>query len=150
MKKYSFRLQPVLDLKNKILEDKHIELARVLKILSDYENELKNIEALVDKYNSDFENTYNSKDIVNITAIAGYANYFVDAEQKIKNQKFIIEKTKNVLKMKQNEVNEAYKEVKVLEKLKEVQSQKFYRNIEKKEAEEVDDIMTSRYKFQNV
>ena len=61
-----------------------------------------------------------------------------------------IENTKKVLKIKQNEVNEALKEVKVLEKLKETQSEKFYKAIEKKEAEEIDDIATTRYRLQQV
>ena len=49
--------------------------------------------------------------------------------------------------MKQEAVNEALKDVKVLEKLKEKQSQKFYKDIEMKEANEIDDISTARYRL---
>ena len=148
MKKYSFRLQPVLEIREKALEDKRLEMAKVLKLLNDYENELKTLEEKTVNYNVELEGISNSNDYINVADIAGYNNYLVDIEQKIKNQKFLIENTKKVLREKQSEVNEALKEVKVLEKLKETQSQKFYKAIEKKEAEEIDDIITARYKSQ--
>ena len=148
MKKYSFRLQPVLEIREKALEDKRLEMAKVLKLLNDYENELKTLEEKTVNYNVELEGISNSNDYINVADIAGYNNYLVDIEQKIKNQKFLIENTKKVLREKQSEVNEVLKEVKVLEKLKETQSQKFYKAIEKKEAEEIDDIITARYKFQ--
>ena len=148
MKKYSFRLQPVLEIREKALEDKRLEMAKVLKLLNDYDNELKTLEEKTVNYNVELEGISNSNDYINVADIAGYNNYLVDIEQKIKNQKFLIENTKKVLREKQSEVNEALKEVKVLEKLKETQSQKFYKAIEKKEAEEIDDIITARYKFQ--
>ena len=148
MKKYSFRLQPVLEIREKALEDKRLEMAKVIKLLNDYENELKTLEEKTVNYNVELEGISNSNDYINVADTAGYNNYLVDIEQKIKNQKFLIENTKKVLREKQSEVNEALKEVKVLEKLKETQSQKFYKAIEKKEAEEIDDIITARYKFQ--
>ena len=148
MKKYSFRLQSVLEIRETALEDKRLEMAKVLKLLNDYENELKTLEEKTVNYNVELEGISNSNDYINVADIAGYNNYLVDIEQKIKNQKFLIENTKKVLREKQSEVNEALKEVKVLEKLKETQSQKFYKAIEKKEAEEIDDIITARYKFQ--
>ena len=150
MKKYSFRLQTVLDLREKALEDKRLEMAKVIKLLNTYESELKTLEKTTDNYNIAMENLSISNDYVNVAELAGYNTYLVDIEQKIKKQKFLIENTKKVLKVKQNEVNEALKEVKVLEKLKETQSQKFYQAIEKKEAEEIDDIVTARYKLQVV
>ena len=47
---------------------------------------------------------------------------------------------------KQQEINEVYKKVKSLEKLKEKQEQEYYTNIEQKISKEIDDIVTSRYK----
>ena len=148
MKKYSFRLQPVLDLKEKVLEDKRLEMAKVIKLLNDYQEELNALEKMHLGYNDELESLSNSNAYVNVADIAGYNNYLFDIEQKIKDKKYTIENTKKVLKVKQQAVNEALKEVKVLEKLKETQSQKYYKAIEKKEAEEIDDIVTARYKFQ--
>ena len=71
----------------------------------------------------------------------------VNLQTQIKQQEANIENTKKALRVKQDAVNEALKDVKVLEKLKEKQSQKFYRDIEMKEANEIDDISTARYRL---
>ncbi len=150
MKKYSFRLQPVLEIREKALEDKRLEMAKVIKILNDYQDELKALEEKQISYNLELENLSTSNGFVNVSELAGYNDYIFRLEQEVKDKQMTIENTKKVLKIKQNEVNEALKEVKVLEKLKETQSEKFYKAIEKKEAEEIDDIATTRYRIQQV
>ncbi len=150
MKKYSFRLQPVLEIREKALEDKRLEMAKVIKILNDYQDELKALEEKQISYNLELENLSTSNGFVNVSELAGYNDYIFRLEQEVKDKQMTIENTKKVLKIKQNEVNEALKEVKVLEKLKETQSEKFYKAIEKKEAEEIDDIATTRYRLQQV
>ncbi|MBR2525202.1 flagellar export protein FliJ [bacterium] len=150
MKKYSFRLQPVLNLKEKALEDKRLEMAKVIKLLNDYQSELQALEETYLSYKNTAVELSESEEVINITELASYNSYMIELEQKIKDKKVTIENTRKVLKIKQDEVNEAYKDVKVLEKLKETQSKKFYDAIYKKEAEEVDDIVTARYKLQEV
>lgn len=150
MKKYSFRLQPVLEIREKALEDKRLEMAKVIKILNDYQDELKALEEKQISYNLELENLSTSNGFVNVSELAGYNDYIFRLEQEVKDKQMTIENTKKVLKIKQNEVNEALKEVKVLEKLKETQSEKFYKAIETKEAEEIDDIATTRYRLQQV
>ena len=150
MKKYSFRLQPVLEIREKALEDKRLEMAKVIKILNDYQDELKALEEKQISYNLELENLSTSNGFVNVSELAGYNDYIFRLEQEVKDKLMTIENTKKVLRVKQNEVNEALKEVKVLEKLKETQSEKFYKAIEKKEAEEIDDIATTRYRLQRV
>ena len=150
MKKYSFRLQPVLEIREKALEDKRLEMAKVIKILNDYQDELKALEEKQISYNLELENLSTSNGFVNVSELAGYNDYIFRLEQEVKDKQMTIENTKKVLKIKQNEVNEALKEVKVLEKLKETQSENFYKAIEKKEAEEIDDIATTRYRLQQV
>lgn len=150
MKKYSFRLQPVLEIREKALEDKRLEMAKVIKILNDYQDELKALEEKQISYNLELENLSTSNGFVNVSELAGYNDYIFRLEQEVKDKLMTIENTKKVLRVKQNEVDEALKEVKVLEKLKETQSEKFYKAIEKKEAEEIDDIATTRYRLQQV
>ena len=146
MKKYSFRLQAVLNLKEKALEDKRFEMAKIIKLLNDYQEELKTLEEKHLSYKKDVEGLSSGNDTVNIHEIVSYSSYLIQLEQQIKDKQVTIENTRKILKVKQNEVNEAYKDVKVLDKLKETQSKKFYSNLYKKEAEEVDDIVTARYK----
>lgn len=150
LKKYSFRLQPVLNLKEKVLEDKRLEMAKVIKLLNDYQNELNALEEKYSLYKKSVVEISESEGILNISELNNYNSYIYELEQRIKDKKLTIENTRKVLKIKQDEVNEAYKEVKVLDKLKETQSKKFYASVYKKEAEEVDDIVTARYKIQTV
>lgn len=150
MKKYSFRLQPVLNLKEKALEDKRLEMAKVIKLLNDYQTELEALEKKYLSYKGRIEDISISNEIVNISELASYNSYMFQLEQQMKEKEITIENTRKVLKIKQNEVNEALKEVKVLDKLKETQSKKFYDAIYKKESEEIDDIVTARYKVQQV
>ena len=150
MKKYSFRLQPVLNLKEKALEDKRLELAKVIKLLNDYQSELQALEEAYKSYKNAIVELSESQEVVNIQELSSYNSYMLELEQKIKEKNVTIENTRKVLKVKQDEVNEAYKDVKVLDKLKETQSKKFYDSVYKKEAEEIDDIVTARYKLQEV
>lgn len=148
MKKYSFRLQTVLDLRERTLEDKRLEMAKVIKLLNDYQDELKALQGKFSSYREEFETIISSESTVDVSQLAGYNGYLFNLKQEIKDKQMIIENTKKVLLVKQQEVNEALKDVKVLEKLKENQSQKFYEMIDKKEASEIDDIVTARYKVQ--
>ena len=49
------------------------------------------------------------------------------------------------VKIKQAEVQEAYKQVKVLEKLKEKQEKEFYTTVDKLFDKEIDDLAITRY-----
>lgn len=123
-------------------------MAKVIKLLNDYQDELKALQGKFSSYREEFETIISSESTVDVSQLAGYNGYLFNLEQEIKDKQMTIENTKKVLLVKQQEVNEALKDVKVLEKLKENQSQKFYEMIDKKEASEIDDIVTARYKVQ--
>lgn len=150
MKKYSFRLQPVLNLKEKALEDKRLEMAKVIRFLNDLQTELESLNKTYSSYRLQIEEISLSSESLNVSELATCNSYMSTLEQQINDKKNLIEQTQKVLQAKQKEVNEALKEVKVLDKLKETQSKKFYDAIYKKEAEEIDDIVTARYKVQQV
>lgn len=146
MKKYSFRLQPVLDIRKKTLEDKRLEMAQVIQLLNEQQDGLGKLLAKQDAYKEELE-SLSLEDDLNVFSLANFKNYMVNLQTQIKQQEANIENTKKALSVKQDAVNEALKDVKVLEKLKEKQSQKFYRDIEMKEANEIDDISTARYRL---
>ena len=146
MKKYSFRLQPVLDIREKTLEDKRLEMAQVIQLLNEQQDGLGKLLAKQDAYKEELE-SLSLEDDLNVFSLANFKNYMVNLQMQIKQQEANIENTKKALRVKQDAVNEALKDVKVLEKLKEKQSQKFYRDIEMKEANEIDDISTARYRL---
>lgn len=146
MKKYSFRLQPVLDIREKTLEDKRLEMAQVIQLLNEQQEGLERFIAKQASYKDELE-SLSLEDDLNVFALANFKNYMVNLQEQITQQEHNIENTKKALRVKQEAVNEALKDVKVLEKLKEKQSQKFYKDIEMKEANEIDDISTARYRL---
>lgn len=146
MKKYSFRLQPVLDIREKTLEDKRLEMAQVIQLLNEQQEGLERLIAKQASYKDELE-SLSLEDDLNVFALANFKNYMVNLQEQITQKEHNIENTKKALRVKQEAVNEALKDVKVLEKLKEKQSQKFYKDIEMKEANEIDDISTARYRL---
>lgn len=146
MKKYSFRLQTVLEMREKKLEDKRREMAIVITKLNEQNRQLEALIKRQENTKSTLENIYNSGKELDITEITNYKNYWGKLITDAKNQEVVIEKTKNLLKFKQLEVAEALKEVKILEKLKETQEKKFYQHYEYIQAKEIDDIASTRYK----
>ncbi len=145
MKKFSFRLQAVLDMRQKELEEKQQEMANIVKKLNLQIEELEQIHSKEAQTLTSLEDICNSP-MLDITTISSSNGYLIKLGHEEKKQIRIIENTKLILKAKQMEISEAYKKVKVLEKLKEKQEKEYYKNIETKAAKEIDDIVTTRYK----
>ena len=146
MKKYSFRLQTVLEMREKTLEDKRREMASVIKFLNDQNDKLDKLVSKTESAKANLERIYESGQELDILEITNYKNFIGSVTNDSKNQQEIINNTKNFLKVKQLDVSKALKEVKILEKLKEKQEIKFYKNYEQVQAKEIDDISSTRYK----
>lgn len=146
MKKYSFRLQTVLEMRKKKLEDKRREMALVISKLNEQNQYL---EALITKQESarnSLETIYSSGQELDILEVTNYKDFIGKVITDAKSQEKLILHTENILKAKQLEVTEALKAVKILEKLKETQEKKFYQHYEYVQAKEIDDIASTRYK----
>ena len=146
MKKYSFRLQTVLEMREKKLEDKRREMALVIAKLNEQNQHLQGIIQRQASVKTSLEDIYNSGKELDITEITNYKDFLGKTMVDAKNQEVVIERTKNLLRFKQMEVTEALKELKILEKLKETQQKKFYEHYNYMEAKEIDDIASTRYK----
>ncbi len=147
MKKFKFRLQTVLELKSKILDEKLIELS---KILSQIKTEEDILNQLVEKQNSlnlELLTLISNCSNINVEQVVNLRNYLPQIEDKIKSQKQLINDMKNVLEIKQDEVNAAYRDKEILEKLKDKQKKSYYQEFEKKQNNELDDITICRYSF---
>lgn len=146
MKKYSFRLQTVLEMREKKLEDKRREMAEVITQLNEQNQVLNGLISKQKNARSSLENIYDSGEELDILEVTNYKSYLGKVIVDAKNQEQIIEKTTFLLRFKQLEVSEALKDLKVLEKLKETQEKKFYQHYEYIQAKEIDDIASTRYK----
>ena len=145
MKKFAFRLQVVLNMREKTLEDKRLEVAQVVKRLNVQIERLEDLKAKQERLTTELNGIYDNSEI-DIGGIYTYKSFIAKLFDDIRNQEKIISEWRKLLRIKQNEVNEALKQVKILEKLKEKEEKKFNDFINYQEAKEIDDIVTTRYK----
>lgn len=146
MKKFHFKLETVLKLKEKILDDKMLELAQITKVLNDAQEKRLIIVQEKNNINDYIIDIYQKENNIDYVAIDRYRNYMVKLDNQIKHQDAIIEQIKMAVKTKQKEVQEALKERDILKKLKEKQREKHYKEINHKEAVELDELAICRYK----
>ena len=150
MKKFKFRLQTVLELKSKILDEKLIELSKILSQIKAEEDILNELEEKQNSLNLEVLSLISNSSNVNIEQVVNLKNYLPKLEDKIKSQRQLINDMKNVLELKQDEVNAAYRDKEILEKLKDKQKNAYYKEFEITQNNELDDITICRYSFSQV
>ena len=143
MRRFNFRLQSILNLKEKKLEDERLKLAGIISVLESQKDILLEKNKKKEYLEAQLENITNSQ-VLDIQNVVGYKNFLNQTAQDIKMQFEIIKKTQFELEEQQIKVNEAYREVKVLEKLKEKQYKNFLFEYEQTQIKEIDDITISR------
>lgn len=146
MKKYSFRLQTVLEIRKKKLEDIRREMALIVAKLNEQTMVLEGLFNREKQVRTGLDSIYKGEKELDIIEITNYKDFLGKVMVDAKNQEQVIRKTEQALRFKQFEVTEALKEVKILEKLKETQEKKFYQHYEYVQAKEIDDIASTRYK----
>lgn len=146
MKKFTFRLQVVLDIKEKLLEEKLLEVAKVQRGLQEAVQKQKELESYQLEINQALMNVFNSGNDLNVVEVQRYKDFINKLIVDISNQKVIIQNVQKLLEIKRKEVNEVLKEKKVLEKLKENQKKQYYKELEQNSRKELDDITSSRYR----
>lgn len=147
MKKFKFRLQVVLDMRENELEKRRIEAAKILAILNEQKAQLNNIILAQQKNSEELENLYNME-IFDIPQVEGHRDYGLKLVTDETNQRRIIANTSAILEKKQIEVREAHKKVEVLKKLKEKQEKQYYKDFLAYEIKETDDITTARFNIE--
>ena len=144
LKKFKFRLQVVLDMRQNELEQRQMEAAKILAALRKQEGELQDIINSQKNNSEQIENLYAMEllDIQQIEANRDYGRKLIVEEN---NKKRIIANTKMLFERKQIEVREAHKKVEVLKKLREKQEQEYYKEFLDTEIKEIDDITSARF-----
>lgn len=145
MKKYTFRLQTVLDIKANKLNEKLVELAQIQQILSAEESKLEDLKSRKTNAYEELIQIYSLEKTLNIQEVCNYKGFLGKIEIEIKQQEDRIENVMFFVKQKQAEVNQALKEKKILEKLKEKEKNAYYQEFIKQEAKELDDLASTRY-----
>lgn len=145
MKKFQFRLQVVLDIKEKLLEQKLLELSKVQRGLQEAVQKQKTLESYQLEINQALLKVFQSGNDLDLVEVQRYKDFINKLLVDISSQKVIVQNITKLLEIKRKEVNDVLKEKKVLEKLKENQQKKYYQEFEQYQRSELDDISTSRY-----
>lgn len=145
MKKFQFRLQVVLDIKEKLLEQKLVELSKVQKGLQEAIQKQQTLESYQIEINQALLKVFQSGNDLDLVEVQRYKDFINKLLVDISAQKVVVQNITKLLDIKRKEVNDVLKEKKVLEKLKENQKQKYYKEFEQYERNELDDIASSRY-----
>jgi len=144
LRRFSFTLESVLTVKQKVLEDERIKLARIMNVYNKQKEALEEIIANFKRIQKEADE-YTQNSLFNIEMISSYRAYSFKLAQDIKTQEKLIEKTSQELAKQQQNANKAYIDVKTLEKLKEKQKEKYDKEFEAEEFKTIDDIVSSRY-----
>ena len=137
-------------MRQKKLEQKQLEMADIVYMLNVQNEKLNNLFKRQLQTKDNLDAIYESDEELDISGISSYKNFLAKMTSDIKSQENVINNTKQILKVKQMEVTEALKEVKVLDKLKEKQEKKFYFDFQYAEGKELDDIVNTRYRVNSL
>ncbi len=140
---YRFNLQVVLDYRKRIEEGLQIELSQI-------QRELEKEKQLFLAYRR--EKNYYEEELVkreekeiNVNEALLYRDYLRGMRIRIKEQRDIVVKAKGDFDIKQNELLNATKKRKVLEKVKEKEWKRFKENVERRERILVDEAGMRKY-----
>ncbi len=145
MRRFNFRLQSILNIREKKLEDERLKLAGIISKLEEQKDILLEMNEKKENLENELNNSLDNR-VLDIQTVVGFKNYLLRMSDDIKMQFEIIKRTQIELEEQQIEVSKAYKEVKVLEKLKEKQYKNFLFEYEQSQIKELDDITSSRQK----
>ena len=140
-------MQVVLELREKELEERQMEMAKIVASLNAQKETLQNILIAQEKNRTDLE-TLSTSENLDIAQVEMHRNYGMKLINDARNQERIIANTESILKVKQKEVFEAHKKVEVLKKLKEKQEKEYYQEFLHAETKEIDDITSARFRLQ--
>ena len=129
MKKFSFKLEPVLKYKNDTLEALRNEHAKILQRIVQQEEKIESMENSRNACAAEFD----GKKLTEITPMEAinYQNYLQQQNVLINREYGVLQGIRKEEEAKKNEVLEARKESMIIEKLKEINLEE-YRKVEAK------------------
>lgn len=140
---FKFKLQTLLDVKEKMEEQKKVELGKANQKLALEQDKLNSfIQSKIGAIDQQRNLAFNK---INVVMYGNYGNYISKLEKSIEEQrKKVAIEEKNVEKAKQNLIA-VIKERKAYEKLKEKKLDEFKREVLSKEQKSADEIVTYKH-----
>jgi len=137
-----FRLQKVLEFRERRLEQEKLKLAEMYDKKKEYQQKKKLIIEDIDKTTKDL---YRLKSKGEFQYLLMYENFIDKCKQMLQSAEEMINKLQENIDVQQGVVTEALNELKIMEKLKEKHAQNYMMYIKKEEMKFIDELVTSRY-----
>jgi len=138
MKKFSYRLEPLLRLREHEEKEKQKELALAQKKVLDQESEIQDI--VDNRLSTQSEQRSYMKGRINTLLLTQYSRYYTRLKKEELKGYEILKIHKEDRQKRQNELIEATKKKKIYEKLKERRQEKYYAELKLLEQKEQDEI----------
>lgn len=133
-------------MREKELEERQMEMAKIVAALNQQQEKLQNI-IQHQQDNTQRQEALATAENLDIFQLEEHRTFGIKLVTDAKNQERIIANTKALLLRKQQDVQEAHRKVEVLKKLKEKQEKEYYKEFLKAEMKEIDDITSARFKI---
>ena len=146
MKKFKFRFESVLTIRAKALDDRLLEMAQVQNRLNLAIEHLEQLYCELNETKIQSERMLENEKDIDITLIEAYRNYLLKLESDIKNQHKVITGIETELDNAKENVKEALKALKIMEKLKEKDFRQYIKDFEEAGFREIDEIAVNRFR----
>lgn len=146
MKKFKFRFESVLTIRAKALDDRLLEMAQVQNRLNMAIEHLEQLYCELNETKIQSETMLENEKDIDITLIEAYRNYLLKLESDIKNQHKVITGIETELDSAKENVKEALKALKIMEKLKEKDFRQYIKDFEDAGFREIDEIAVNRFR----
>lgn len=143
MPKFSYRLQPVLNVKEQTENAAKNELGKQIHRLDEANKQLQYMYSALEQCHSNIQNE-SAKGII-VSKLRQYSSYLVSANTRIKQQKENIEKIHDDVDKCREELIKVAKEKKILETLKDKKMQEYSYEQLKLEEKQTDEVVSYRY-----
>jgi len=143
MKRFIFKLQTVLELRENNEESKKLEYS---KALNDYTMQYNKLTELVCSYKNTLNNSKNEiKKGIKPESISIFNNYLLSIKKNIENQQIKVEKLRELTDIKKKEMFKAIADRKAIEKLKDNEYKKFIKEQNAEEQRVIEEIVSYNY-----
>lgn len=143
MAKFKYRMQNILELKMKLEEQQKMDLAAARINLNEEEDKLKDLYERKNEYQEALRESCKNK--LNVHKIRMSTLAYESMDDVISRQKIEVKKARGKVAIEQDKMGEAMKEIKIQEKLRERNFNRFVKEVAYEEAAMVDELVAYKY-----
>lgn len=143
MAKFIFSMQNILSMKEKIEEQEKVEYSQVMMRFNEEQDKLNDLIERQSMAEVELKNTIN--EVLNIREVREKEDSLEIIKMYVREQQFVVIACEEEVRQARERLNEAMKERKIYEKLREKAFEEFMQEENKREQKEIDELVSYRY-----